>query len=95
MQIREVKTFAWHGWVSGHLERHERAQVLRMMQADLEYRCRDQGYEPLPDTFGCRFIRAGDDDVFMLPGEEQEFMETRDVVWARTWLRCFSIEGAA
>ena len=87
-ETREVKKYAWHGFVSGHLVRYERAQLIRHMQQVLEGKCRADGHEPLPDTFDYRFIWVGDDDVLMLPGEEQEFMRTRDVVWARTSLRC-------
>lgn len=95
METREVKTYAWNGFVSGHLIRRERAWVARIMQATLEAKTRDTGYEPLPDTFGYQLVWPGDDDALILSPEDQEFLRTRDVVWARTWLRCYSIEEAA
>ena len=88
METREVKTYAWNGFVSSYLIRHERAWVVKILQSTLEGQTRDAGYSPLPDTFGYHLIWPGDDDVFMLSEEDREFLSTRDMVWARTWLRC-------
>jgi hypothetical protein len=93
-ETREVREFAWRVWVSRYVWDRQRSDVRVMLQADLEAKAREQGHEPLPGTFGYHVIRPTSDDVFMLSAEDREFLETRDVVWVRTWLRCYSIEAA-
>jgi hypothetical protein len=92
---REVKQFGWHGWVSRPLWRKWAFAVRRMLREDLEAKVREQGHEPLADTFDYQLIWPGDPEAAWLPPEDREFLNTRDVVYARTWLRCYSIEEAA